>query len=132
MGASIGMQITAGTTNNCAQSATAWAWLPDEKAITPRSRSSGASVEILLYAPRNLKAPPRCNCSHLNQTEIPASASKLRLCWIGVWCATPSRRSAAADTSASETAYGDDDDCWAGGVSVDIGCSTLFSISLPR
>jgi hypothetical protein len=38
---------------------TACAWFPEENAMTPRLRSSSGSEEILLYAPRNLNAPPR-------------------------------------------------------------------------
>ena len=45
--------------------ASAWAWLPAETLITPRSRSSGVSDRILLSAPRALNEPVRWNSSAL-------------------------------------------------------------------
>jgi hypothetical protein len=42
------MRITAGTPSSDAASATACAWLPDEKAATPRDRCSSGSEEIAL------------------------------------------------------------------------------------
>src|SRR5690348_18021192 len=59
-----------------------------------------------LYAPRNLNAPPRWNCSHLKTVSTPAAASKLRPRITGVRCATPARRAAAARTSSKLIASG--------------------------
>jgi len=42
-GASSGMTITAGRPSSFAASATPWAWLPEEKATTPRVRWSASS-----------------------------------------------------------------------------------------
>src|SRR5215469_1864781 len=67
--------------------------------MTPRWRWSGARVAILLYAPRNLKAPPRWNCSHLSHTDCPALASKLLPVTTGVRCALPASLSAALHIS---------------------------------
>src|SRR5207237_3004710 len=85
-----------------AASATACAWFPDEKAATPRDRSASASDEILLYAPRNLNAPPRWRFSALRYTRAPARESSVREVTTGVRWATPSSRRAAASTSPGE------------------------------
>ena len=54
--------------------ATPRAWLPDEKATTPRSRSSGESWSSRLVAPRSLNAPPVWRHSHLSQAPTPATS----------------------------------------------------------
>src|SRR5437764_4359246 len=101
-GASSGIRITAIVAWSDAASATACAWFPDEKAATPRDRSASASDEILLYAPRNLNAPPRWRFSALRYTRAPARESSVREVTTGVRWATPSSRRAAASTSPSE------------------------------
>ena len=47
-GASAGMAMTALTPNMAAEAATPCAWLPEEKATTPRLRSSSLSDDSLL------------------------------------------------------------------------------------
>ena len=49
--------IVAGTPCSLAAIATPWAWLPDEKAVTPRARDTLSSADIADQAPRNLKDP---------------------------------------------------------------------------
>ena len=78
----------------------ACAWLPEEKATTPRARWSADSRDSALYAPRNLKAPPRCRFSHLKKTCAPVRASMVREVTIGVRCAIPAICRAALTTSA--------------------------------
>jgi hypothetical protein len=56
-GASAGMTMTEGTPNSAAARATPCAWLPDEKAITPRARTSGVSADTADRPPRYLKDP---------------------------------------------------------------------------
>ena len=85
-----------------AASATAWAWFPEENAATPRARYVVSSDEILLYAPRNLNAPPRCRFSAFMYTRAPARESSVRDVTTGVRWATPSSRRAAASTSPGE------------------------------
>src|SRR5690349_10537024 len=97
------MQITAGTPSGFAASATPCAWLPDEKASTPRRLASTGSWLIVLYAPRNLKAPPRWKLSHLRKTSRPASSFSVREVITGVTFATPRSRSRAASTSSNVT-----------------------------
>ena len=63
-----GITITALIPNRCAASATPCAWLPAEAAITPQAFSASVNLEILLYAPRNLKDPVRCKFSGLIYT----------------------------------------------------------------
>src|SRR5438067_2279638 len=95
------MTIVALVPSRRAAIATACAWLPDENAMTPRARSSSGSDEILLYAPRNLNAPPRWKDSAFRCTDAPTSASSVRDETTGVLLATPASRSAAARTSSS-------------------------------
>src|SRR5258707_15255455 len=85
-------------------SARPWGWLPDEKATTPAARSSGESALSRLYAPRNLKAPPRCRFSHLKKTSALVRLLIVREVTTGVRFATPSSRAAALRTSSSEIA----------------------------
>jgi hypothetical protein len=42
------MTIVAGIPKSCAESATAWAWFPEELVTTPRTRVSGVSAEMAL------------------------------------------------------------------------------------
>src|SRR6185436_13924941 len=88
-GASCGMRITACRPCSAADSATAWAWFPDEAVATPRS---GASAVTALYAPRNLKAPMRWKFSALRNTSPPQRSSSAPHVRTGVRCATPRRR----------------------------------------
>src|SRR3954470_3103185 len=90
------MRIVACRPCSAADSATAWAWLPDDAVATPRS---GASAVTALYAPRNLNAPTRWRFSALRNTCPPQRSSSVRAVSTGVRCATPRRRSAAARTS---------------------------------
>jgi hypothetical protein len=92
--------MVAGIPRMAADRATAWAWLPEEKATTPARRWSGSNRESALNAPRNLNAPIRWRFSHLKNTEAPTSASTRREVSTGVRCAWPRIRSAARSTSA--------------------------------
>ena len=96
----VGITTVAGTPNRRAASATAWAWFPDDGATTPRARTSGASRAKKVYAPRNLKAPPRWSISGFTNTGTPArsaSASKwsngVRTATAASVCAAPSMSS---------------------------------------
>src|SRR5207249_11038362 len=73
-------------------------WLPEESAATP---VPGGSVEILLWAPRNLRAPPRWKLSAFTKTRPPMSSSRVRDVNTGVRLATPARRASAASTSSN-------------------------------
>src|SRR2546421_4151541 len=84
-----------------AASATPWAWLPDEKATTPRARSPGESVRSLLSAPRILNAPARWSPSHLKNTRYPLASSNDCDATTGVRWMRPARRRAAALTVSS-------------------------------
>jgi hypothetical protein len=74
-GASVGMQMIAVVPTIRAASATPCAWLPDENATTPRSRSAVVRASSLLRAPRILNAPARCRFSHLKKTWWPLASS---------------------------------------------------------
>ena len=67
-----------------AASATAWAWFPEEKATTPRERSSGVSSVSRENAPRALKAPTRWKISHLKKTGPLRRSSSVREVKTGV------------------------------------------------
>ena len=96
-GASFGMRIVACGPCSAAASATACAWLPDERRdAAARSRASAATA---LYAPRNLNAPTRWRFSALRWTRAPRARRACARSDTGVRCATPRRRSAAARTS---------------------------------
>src|SRR2546430_1217276 len=84
-----------------AASATPWAWLPEEKATTPRARSPGESVRSLLSAPRILNAPARWSPSHLKNTRYPLASSNDCDATTGVRWMRPARRRAAALTVSS-------------------------------
>ena len=90
------MTIVAVVPSSRAAIATACAWLPDEYASTPRAQLVAGSDAILLYAPRNLNAPPRWKHSAFRCTDAPTSSSSVRDVKTGVRWATPSRRRAAA------------------------------------
>src|ERR1700730_15972437 len=83
-----------------AASATAWAWLPDENATTPRVRAAISSLANALNAPRNLKAPMRWKFSHLKNTLAPIASSTVCEVMTGVTWAAPRSLPAAASTSA--------------------------------
>src|SRR5437764_15293064 len=93
------MTIVAREPRSPAAIATACAWLPEEYARTPRRSASSSSDEILLYAPRNLKAPPRWKHSAFTWTCAPVRASRVREVTTGVRWATPASRCAARSTS---------------------------------
>src|SRR3954451_8592376 len=93
------MRIVAGAPCSAAARASACAWLPEDAATTPRSRSALGSEATALYAPRNLKAPTRCRFSGLRPTVAPVRSSRVREVIRGVRCAVPSRRAAARLTS---------------------------------
>src|SRR5947207_7201781 len=91
-----------------AASATPWAWLPEEKATTPRARSPGESVTSLLSAPRILNAPARWSPSHLKNTRYPLASSNDCDATTGVrWMRPASRRAAALTVSSVSEAAGD-------------------------
>src|SRR5437588_2580581 len=94
------MTIVAGTPATWAATATPWAWLPADAAITPLARVSSDRGSTRLRAPRILYEPVRCRFSYLSQTGPPHSAEKLRDSQHGVWWTRPARRLAAAWTSA--------------------------------
>src|SRR5204862_100811 len=75
--------------------ATPRAWLPEEKATTPRARASGESWSRRFVAPRSLNAAPVCRHSHLSQTRPPPTS----LSTSGVRSTSPPIRSAAAAPS---------------------------------
>src|SRR5919199_3690517 len=100
-GASSGMRIVAGVPRSAADRATAWAWLPDDQAHTPRASSSPDNREIRLYAPRNLNAPARCRFSAFSSSVAPVRSSRVRDVSTGVRWATPASLSAAAFTSSN-------------------------------
>ena len=74
-GASFGITIVARAWSSRAASATACAWFPDEKATTPRVRSSGVINVSRENAPRALKAPTRWKVSHLKKIRAPTCSS---------------------------------------------------------
>ena len=69
--------------------------------VVTYDRWTESREEILLYAPRNLKAPPRWKHSALTWTRAPTRSSSVRDVTTGVRCAIPASRFAAASTSAS-------------------------------
>ena len=71
-GASDGMTMVAAMPSRRAAIATPWAWLPDEKATTPRARSASSSSSSRLVAPRSLKLPPCCRHSAFTQSRRPS------------------------------------------------------------
>src|SRR6185437_788347 len=95
-----GTTTCAGMPRVRAANANAAPWLPEECVTTPRRASSRASVQTALQAPRNLKAPPTCRCSHLKCNCAPASSSSVASRNTGVTRACGPIRAAAARTSA--------------------------------
>src|SRR5262245_23871276 len=94
--------MTALTPSSLAESATACAWLPDEKVNTPAAFCCGVNCEMALNAPRNLKAPMRWKFSHLKKRRAPVIASAVEEVSTGVRRAAPATRSWAAVMSAKE------------------------------
>ena len=76
-GASFGITITAGAPTMRAPAATAWPWLPDEKATKPLFRFSSGVDRILFNAPRILNEPVFCSGSAFTSTLAPASSSSI-------------------------------------------------------
>ncbi len=105
-GASFGITMVARTPSSRAASATAWAWLPEEKATTPRERSSGERSVSRENAPRALKAPTRWKISALKKTRAPTRASIVREVSTGVRWTWGRMRARAAWTSARVTMAG--------------------------
>ena len=66
--------------------ATAWAWLPADMAMTPRSRSAGVRELGLTKAPRSLKELVTWRFSSLTQMSAPVSSESL-----GAWSRGPHR-----------------------------------------
>src|SRR5215213_7732009 len=95
--------MVAAAPSSRAASATAWAWLPEEKATTPRARSSGERRVRREKAPRALKAPTRWKISALKKTRAPTRSSTRREVRTGVRWTCGRMRSRAARTSAGET-----------------------------
>ena len=79
-----GMTIVQAMPSLWPASATPWAWLPAEQAMTPRQRSSSDSDAILLYAPRILKEKTGCRSSRLNRIVHPSLADSAVACVSGV------------------------------------------------
>ena len=94
-GASFGITITAGAPTMRAPAATAWPWLPDEKATKPLFRFSSGVDRILFNAPRILNEPVFCSGSAFTSTLAPASSSSIAEARSGVRTMRPARRSAA-------------------------------------
>ena len=94
-GAERGMTIWAALPRIRAASANAWAWLPELCVTTPRAAASGVKLRTALQAPRNLKAPTFCHCSHLKNKDLPARRFSVVQVITGVTCAQPARRRAA-------------------------------------
>jgi len=92
--------MVAATPASAAATATPWAWLPAEAAITPRSRALVGKVRMRFSAPRILYDPVRCRFSYFSQTRPPHSSEKVRDSQQGVRWTRPLRRAAAAWTSA--------------------------------
>src|SRR3954451_10995398 len=88
------MTIVAGIPSRRAAMATPCAWLPDEKATTPRLLSASPSRSRRLVAPRSLKLPPCCRHSAFTQRRVPSQSSGSS----GVRVTWPATRSAAART----------------------------------
>src|SRR5690242_15700610 len=127
------MTIVAGTENSRATSATAWAWLPDENATTPRARTLGSRRDRWWYAPRNLKAPMRWRFSHLSATWAPARSSSVRERTTGVRCATePSARRASDSRWASASCPGAPSGPGARPASDGSACATLTGSTTGR
>ena len=99
----VGITTVAGTPKSFAASATAWAWLPDEGAITPRSRAAGARRDRYVKAPRNLNAPPRWSISGFTKTGTPIRSVMVSKGSKGVRVATPANPRAALSMSARVT-----------------------------
>ena len=76
-----------------AEAATAWPWLPVEKARTPAARSASVSDSSVLSAPRILKEPVSCRASALTSTVAPQSSSSIGEESRGVRRTRPSSRS---------------------------------------
>ena len=70
-GASAGITIVAGIPSLFAAQAIPCAWLPLEKATTPRARDSASKAVNRCQAPRILNAPIGCRDSALKATFIP-------------------------------------------------------------
>ena len=86
--------------SSAAPQASAWAWLPAEIPITPRSFSSGVSDESLLRTPRALKEPVFWNSSAFRYVCAPS----VRELNVGVRWTRPRIRSAACSTSSRVSA----------------------------
>jgi hypothetical protein len=82
-----------------AASASAAAWFPDDAAATPRRASSSVSERTAFAAPRALKAPTFCRCSHLRNALAPSQPSSSRDVITGVRWTNGSIRTAAARMS---------------------------------
>src|SRR5919201_2485923 len=95
------MKIVALIPASRAAHATAWPWLPALAATTPARFSSSESLEILLTAPRTLKAPVRWRFSAFSQTSRPHRRVNVSEPYTGVTRATPSMRARASSMSAS-------------------------------
>ena len=61
-----------------AAQATAWPWLPLEWVTTPRARPPRESRRIAVEAPRTLKAPIGCRCSHFSAHRVPRQPRQRR------------------------------------------------------
>ena len=72
--------------------------------MTPRARTASGIRWMALNAPRTLKAPIGCSCSHLSATECPVRAASAGISTSGVRTATPSMAPAARWTSSIVTA----------------------------
>ena len=78
-GAVVGITTTAGMPSSFAASAIAMPWLPDEKVMTPRARTSSGNCSSMLAAPRILNAPLRWRFSHLSDSGRGGATSAMRV-----------------------------------------------------
>src|SRR4051794_40965773 len=91
----------------CAAAATPCAWLPEENATTPPTRSAGGIDDSLLKAPRNLNDPVRCSISGFRKTFAPVRSSSAGDESSGVRTATGASTRAAASISEDVTGKAD-------------------------
>ena len=99
------MTMTRGTSSSCPASATACAWLPDEKATTPRRRSSGEPRQRVVGA-AELEGARALEVLALEEHVAPVRSSAEREVTTGV--VAPPRRSAGQRLDVGERRKGSD------------------------
>src|SRR5581483_4009465 len=97
------MTTSASSPSSRAPQATAWAWLPAEIEMTPRSFSAGESAASFASTPRTLKEPVRWNSSALRNASAPSRSDSVLERRSGVRCRRPPAAARARSTSGRET-----------------------------